>query len=268
VLVLSWFLLLAVPYAVIHELAPDAEDGAWGLVSFGLMLAILTPAAMLTARMMGRPAGSMSSVVGRIRWRWLATCVGVFLLSYAVAVGASFVIEVIAPTPDVPGARVEAWPGAATFFPQLALILVIVPFQAAGEEYAFRGTILQALGGWFRSPWIGIVITSVGFAAMHAPTEWVVWLALIATGGVTAWMTVRTGGLEAAIAQHAINNVVGFAADAATGGFGSWAADLNTDVPIVHTLITVAIMIITSAIIVRLAGRKTIANVVPDPPPA
>jgi membrane protease YdiL (CAAX protease family) len=48
--------------------------------------------------------------------------------------------------------------------------LLLVPFQAAAEEYLFRGWLLQAFGAFMRTPWPGILIGAAAFTALHAYT--------------------------------------------------------------------------------------------------
>src|SRR5690606_30694143 len=91
----------------------------------------------------------------------------------------------------------------------LALILLLVPFQAAAEEYVFRGVVVQAIGAWVRWLPVGALVSTAVFAALHIYDVWgLVDVAVFAIAAVIA--TWRTGGLEAAIALHAVNNVVAF----------------------------------------------------------
>ncbi|GAA2803779.1 CPBP family intramembrane glutamic endopeptidase [Nonomuraea dietziae] len=108
------------------------------------------------------------------------------------------------------------WKGWSGFLPALVVIVLLVPFQAAAEEYIFRGWLLQAFGAYIRSPWPGIVLGSAGFAALHAYTDWGI-LDVFSFGVLMGWLAVRTGGLEAPIAMHVVNNTLAFAISAARG---------------------------------------------------
>jgi membrane protease YdiL (CAAX protease family) len=90
------------------------------------------------------------------------------------------------------------------------LICVLVPFQAAGEEFAFRGLGMQAFGAWFRWPLVGILVPTVGFAFAHSYNAWGR-IDVAALGVSFAFLTWRTGGLEAGVVAHVVNNVVVFA---------------------------------------------------------
>ncbi len=90
-------------------------------------------------------------------------------------------------------------------------MVFLIPLQAAGEEYFFRGWIMQNVGSWFRNPMVGLVVgltvSVVSFSWAHgSPDVWVLGsLAVFAlTAGIATW---RTGGLEAGIVIHAVNNI-------------------------------------------------------------
>ncbi|MDA3642596.1 CPBP family intramembrane metalloprotease [Saccharopolyspora indica] len=172
-------------------------DFGYGFAAIGALLPLIA----LTVRWIGkRRPGSVSSVAGRLRWGWLLHCLGWALLAIGLAIGADL----------LRGADWDAaaWPGWPTFFAVLVLALALIPFQAAAEEYLCRGWLVQTISSWTRTPWPGVVISSLVFTGLHDHTEpWVLgemFLFAIAL----CWLTLRTGGLEAAIALHVVNNVV------------------------------------------------------------
>ena len=96
------------------------------------------------------------------------------------------------------------------FWAFLAVIVLTSPIQAAAEEIFFRGYLLQALGSLVARPWFGVVVSAVVFAFLHGTQNLPLFIdrlgfALLA--GLLAW---RTGGLEAGIAAHVINNVFAY----------------------------------------------------------
>ncbi|GAA0377818.1 hypothetical protein GCM10009530_30500 [Microbispora corallina] len=161
-----------------------------------------------------RLPGSLSSVALRFRWRWLGTCLVVALV--AVVLGQLVEGATLEATGEDPGYR---WAGWEAFLPPMIVILVLVPFQAAAEEYAFRGWILQSFGAYLRNPWPGILLGSVAFAALHGYTDWGI-AYVFGFGILMGWLAILTGGLEAPIALHATNNVVAFGVVAASGDMG------------------------------------------------
>jgi hypothetical protein len=105
----------------------------------------------------------------------------------------------------------------------LVIVVLMTPLQAAGEEYFFRGWIMQNVGAWFARPMVGLVasliVSAVAFSAAHlSPDPWVLGTiaCLAVASGIAAW---RTGGLEAGIAMHAVNNILTFFVVVVFGGW-------------------------------------------------
>lgn len=178
-------------------------DEEWSPVTnleLDLTLAAFIPVAVLAVAVAHRVRPRwVSSVVGGIRWRWLGRCLLVTAPVWVLYLAVGSVVD-----PVDPG-RPEHW------VLLLVMAVVVTPFQAAGEEYLFRGWLVQNVGGFFARPVAGLVVSTVVsavlFAAAHgSPDPWV--LLSIATLAVAACLANwRTGGLEAGIAMHVVNNV-------------------------------------------------------------
>nr|WP_239062522.1 CPBP family intramembrane glutamic endopeptidase [Streptomyces sp. SID13031] len=206
------------------------------------MLGILTPLVLLTVRLIQRrPAFSVASVLQKIRWRWLALCClpGLGYLILNIALGNAF--EALFPNvdtgPDV--ADDGSFVGWGRFVVPALVVLLLVPFQSAAEEFVFRGWLVQAVGAYgpdntdgkpfvrllkrlFRSPWPALVVSSVAFVFGHGYTGWA--MADIFLFAMTiGWLTIRTGGLETGIALHTVNNVIAFMIPAALGQLDTWS---------------------------------------------
>ena len=175
---------------------------------------IMIPAVILAMLTLGmRPTGRVWSVAGRIRWGLLGRLSLAALLAVVVMNVAGIAFE-IAMDPASLNETAEtsssgddfSWAAAWT---SLIIIVLLVPFQATAEEVVFRGLFMQVLGSWLKSPWFGIIIPAVGFALAHIYDVWGL-LAVGALGLVAGWLTWRTGGLEAAIAIHIVNNLIAF----------------------------------------------------------
>ena len=181
----------------------STEDPMWLLFLGFAGLALLIPAVLLTARwIQKRPFGSVSGVTGGLRWSWFGRC-----LPIAVAVlGAAFLTQVAWQSLTGETGEPGAFPGWGVYLRVLLLAVLIVPLQSAAEEYVFRGLLLQTLTAWFRTPWVAMVVTSVLFLLGHGYTDPLVWCELMLMAMVGCWLTVRTGGLEATIAMHVVNN--------------------------------------------------------------
>ncbi|MCP9970691.1 hypothetical protein LUX57_40550 [Actinomadura madurae] len=143
----------------------DTADLAFNLGALAMFLPVALAAAWVVQR---RRPGTLSSVAGRLRWRWLLACCGLAILFCAVSYGTS----IIAATGlDDQSSGDEHWVGWGRFLGPAIVIILLVPFQAAAEEYAFRGWMLQAVGACtletargragrafstvFRTPWPG-----------------------------------------------------------------------------------------------------------------
>ena len=271
------FLLLSIIAAVVFLagsfLSPDVFGGFDDLLALGEIdlsdpitfafavgsIALLLPAVILATLIMGpRPLGLLSSVAGRLRWNWLARCIPLALLVYGVVFGLSFLV-----IDPLSGAAPIAPVITSTTWVLIALALVLTPLQATAEEYVFRGYLMQTIGGWLKHPAWAILLPVPIFALGHLYDAW--GLLDVAIFGVTAaWLTWRTGGLEAAIVAHVINNTTLFV----LGAIG--LVDLNADTgsPI-GLLVTVVIMVAYSALVVRAANRSgllTTRTVLPPEP--
>lgn len=186
------------------EIAPGdpVKIGPWFFLGNNVALGLSIPLVMLMQwGIMGQRPGWISSIAGRLRWRWLSTCLGA---AAAVLLAIAGVEMALSPPGDL---QVREY---TTLL--IVGILVTTPFQAAGEEYLLRGMLTRLVGSYFRNPTLGWVIaaavSSVTFTWMHAAADW--WLnSFYLTFGLAAsWVTWRTGGLEAAIAIHVVNNLV------------------------------------------------------------
>ena len=117
-----------------------------GFIYLNLTLIVLIPASGLSIWMVhGIRPGFLSSVAGRIRWRWMLRCIAVILPLWAVyTLLGVMVVPFTSPRPD-------HWVAL------LVIVLLMTPLQAAGEEYFFRGWIMQNVGTWFARPVVGLI---------------------------------------------------------------------------------------------------------------
>jgi membrane protease YdiL (CAAX protease family) len=233
-----------------------------GLLGVNLSLAAFIPAVILglLAGHQLRP-GWLHSVVGRMRWSFLFWCLLIEVGVTAVILPLSAIVG-----GDVTGSATPTDPLTfAAWLPFAVVILLTTPLQAAGEEYGFRGYGIQALGAWVRNPWFAIVITSLLFAAAHGGQNLALFLNRFAFGMIAGWLTVRTGGLEAAIGIHVVNNLVvlliasaaGQLAPSLTPSAAPWGA----------TVLDVVGMLLYAVLALRLAKRKGLDRMTAVSPP-
>ncbi|MFC6878435.1 MULTISPECIES: CPBP family intramembrane glutamic endopeptidase [Actinomadura] len=251
----------------------DTADLAFNLLMLAVFLPVVLGAAWFVQR---RRPGTLSSVAGRLRWRWLAICCAPAIAFCVVSFGSSWLASlVVDDSSDSDG----SWVGWGGFLGPALVIVLLVPFQSAAEEYAFRGWILQAFGACtletrrgrvgrafsvvFRTPWPGIVVGAALFTSGHGYTGWGM-LDIFVFGALAGWLTVRTGGLEASIAMHVFNNLMAFLLPAAVGEL-----DIEQGgVPWQYVVADVLPMLLYAAGVLWLARRFKIQTVTADPAPA
>ncbi|CAL9643297.1 hypothetical protein SUDANB145_06390 [Streptomyces sp. enrichment culture] len=259
----GWLLLIVVVDTVAYGVGeasgrPERPDGS---VDFGPLpntvldlsfIALMLPMALLAARWADRrPAGSVSSVAGRLRWGWLTRCLALAVPACTVLLAASFLL----PAGEEESAAANEWVGLPTFLVSLAVLAVFVPLQAAAEEYVFRGWLMQAVGGFLRSPWCAVLPQAALFAAAHGwGTPWG-FADLLVFGLVAGWLTVRTGGLEAAVALHVLNNLMGFGLGAAVVD-GLKSEETAADLPWQMAAVDTATILLYAAAVLWLARRN------------
>lgn len=226
-----------------------------------LSIVVLIPAVFLGVLAVGpRPVGYLWSVTGRLRWRWLGLTALIASAVSIVTIGGSLVVTQIAEPADV-----NAPTGLDSHVVwAIVVVLLIVPFQSAAEEYLFRGYLMQLVGSWSRFAIVPIVVSTPLFVAGHAYELW----GLLDVGifGLTAAiLAIRTGGLEAGIAAHAANNVVLFILDALgmiAAGDDAGAGPLD----LVPTVISSILLVVLVEWAARRMGIRRTRDPIPVPP--
>jgi membrane protease YdiL (CAAX protease family) len=180
------------------------------ILSYAVIGAIL-PAIFIAARVWRRHGGEISSVAGRIRWKWLLLCAALAVLAFPLNAA---IVTLLTSTTDPASLEVTptdppaaGGPTTAATFATIALLLVLVPVQAATEEYLTRGWIVQLFGAYLRTPWVGVGVGALVFVLLHGESTIAGYGSLLIFALVLGWLVVRTGGLEAGIAFHAVWNV-------------------------------------------------------------
>lgn len=174
-------------------------------VNLTLASAIVFAALLMRVLHHLRPRWLMSVLPG-VRWRFLGVCAGLALVALVAQVLVSMVLPQDAAN-DIGGATN---PVDKQFVILAIVLLLTTPLQAMGEEYAFRGYLMQCFGSLARSPWVAIVVTSVLFALAHGVQNFPLFFDRFAFGLLAGFLVVRTGGLEAGIALHVLNNWIAF----------------------------------------------------------
>ncbi|WP_051433505.1 CPBP family intramembrane glutamic endopeptidase [Promicromonospora kroppenstedtii] len=256
---------------------PSSLTDAWfvspsGLLVTNLGLALGIPVALVATWAQARRGGLVSSVLGRVRWRLLLGGLGMsLLLLVPLTVGSSILVSRLGLAGDAGSGADDAglWPltPAAGWVALALVILLTTPLQAAGEEYFFRGWMSQWIGSLLRWRWLAVivpaVVSAVLFAMAHgAQSPWLFADRLV-FGLVASLLVWRTGGLEVAVALHAANNLLAFGLAIAYDGLAD--SLLITEVAPVEGVASISTTLITTAVLLWWAHRRTPALVVPDP---
>jgi uncharacterized protein len=260
-ILVGWILataVLVVPVMAVNGDGPD--EVSWStLLATNLSLASLIVLSILVARYLNRqPPGYLSSVRPGLRWRPLWIFVGVALAAEfaLLTVGALLPMEL---ADEVSGPASDA-----------ALLITVTlltsGLQAAGEEYFFRGYLMQAFGAMVRNPIFAVLLTSLLFTMAHGVWPWespALFADRFAFGVVAGWLVLRTGGLEAAIAIHAVNNIVTFIFAALTDSVSDSLG--ITDAPWSVVALDIAKFILFALVAIRIADRRKMERSAPVP---
>ena len=239
-----------------EELALDFENPVTFVVQ-NLWLAALIPIAGLATWIAhGVRPGFVSSVIGRFRWGWFAWCLVVTVPLWLAYIGVAALLDG-GDVFDTSG-RPQAWAVL------LLLTLLTTPLQAAGEEYLFRGWLMQQIGAWVRNTYaalaIAIMLSSVVFALAHTSLDPWILIDLGAFATAAVLLTWRTGGLEAAVALHVVNNVIVLVLSILTTGLADVYITSDTTSDPITAALSVTALTITSAVIWWLAGRRGVSQ--------
>lgn len=198
-----------------EEVTPTA------LAVVNIVLASAIPLTWLVSRTLhGLKPRWLASIAPRIRWKYLLACLGLSII----ALVASLVVALLLPTASAgePVGEVNDFTRTTRDF--LLVILLLTPLQAAGEEYLFRGYLTQAFGSLVRARQVSQVLAILGpallFALAHGfGQSWPVFFDRFAFGVVAGVLVIRTGGLEAGIAMHVVNNFLAYGLALSFGDF-------------------------------------------------
>ena len=171
-----------------------------GMLAVNLGIATLIPIAWALMGMIHqmRPRW-LSSVQPRIRWRYLFGCLAI----------AAVVLNGVMLLSTTVGDKLSIHQQSG-FWGFLLVIVLTSPIQAVAEEIFFRGYLLQALGSLVAKPWFGVIASSLVFALLHGTQNLPLFADRLAFGLLAGLLVWRTGGLEAGIAAHVINNVFAY----------------------------------------------------------
>jgi uncharacterized protein len=204
-------LVIVLPVVVAHVVPglamDDLADPAVLLVTNATLIVAIPWVWLAWVAAHGMRMGWSASVVAHLRRRLVVPFVLRALPTLGVGLAVSVLLGWLVDPGSVSGpVRNVGW--------LVPVVLLTTPLQSAAEEYFFRGYLSQAIAGWIRSPRVGAVVAAVVsaalFSAAHAPGDLPTFLDRFGFGLAASATVSLTGGLEAAIVLHAVNNVLVF----------------------------------------------------------
>ena len=231
------------------------------MLYLNLALGSLTLIAMLNVRVLHRLRPRwLSSVMPGMRWRFFAACLGLSV----VALGGSLLFGALLPQdPNDVGGEPHKLTGMLVA--TAIVVLLTTPLQALGEEYAFRGYLMQAFGSLTRSRVAAVLVTSLLFALAHGTQNFPLFFDRFAFGLMAGLVVVLVGGLEAGIALHVLNNIVAFGIAIF---FGNLDSALNVSEVSWWQLPTTVVQNGVYLVLVLLVARRMGLRRTTSPPPA
>ena len=106
----------------------------------------------------------------------------------------------------------------------LLAFIITSPFQAIAEEMFFRGYLMNVISGLSVNlpekarRWTSVVVSALIFALMHGTQNAWLFTDRFAFGLLAGWLVIVTGGIEAGVAAHVVNNLFAFGYAVFLGG--------------------------------------------------
>lgn len=153
----------------------------------------------------------LTSVRPGIRWGWFAASFGVSIATFVITIFLGGLLPSNGDADLVTGGLNDFTSTTRDF---LLVIVLLTPFQAIAEEYVFRGYLTQAFGSVTAQLWVSravaVVVPATLFALAHGAQDFPVFVDRLAFGLVAGILVIATGGLEAGMAYHVVNNLLAF----------------------------------------------------------
>ena len=222
----------------------------FSVVMFSL-IAMIPAALVAVAFGLRMGIGYFFSVEGRLRWKWQFISLGIALLIFSIFFIPMFLLDDI------------EWNPPSNLPLLIIMVLLLVPFQSAAEELGIRAITLQAFGSWIPHRWISLIVatlfSAVVFALAHGSLDPWILADLIVFSIAAVFLMWYTGGVEAAIALHAGNNVVIFLLEAIRGSSTALIDGDTTSTPL-GLLISAVIMGAVTAALAFTAKKMKLAR--------
>ena len=222
---------------VLDRNSAEFYQGLGVVIALGSVACMIPAVALAALIVKDRPFSSYSSSRGGFNW---GAYFKYLVVSFVVFGALMAVFSLVSPDTSGDGANKFTIVG-------FIVLAVLVLFQGAGEEYVFRGLIMQTIGSWTKLPVLAIVASSLLFAVAHSYNIYGI-IAVFVDGLVFAIIAWYTKGLEVSCAAHGAHNFLVLAMT----GFGFAGADSGG----IEALMQVIIMEVVFVAIVILIEKK------------
>lgn len=179
------------------------------LLTVNLSLIVGGLVALLAHRVLHRqPWSRMFSVLPRMRWKWWGLSLACTVPLFALYMGVGFLFDNSA----IQGSGDSSFTFDGTAVAYLLIIVLTTPFQAAAEEVMFRSYVPRVFGSWIPRVGgiVGVIVATILFTLAHGAADPWLWAYYAVFGLVMAALTHFSGGIEAPVVVHAVNNVTMF----------------------------------------------------------
>ena len=200
--------------------------------------------------------GWLVSVVGRFRWKWMGVALGIFAIGYAVEMIVELLIYGVVDY-GLTDLHLESY----TVF-MIVSILATTPFQCAAEEFQSRAFLPRIITAIVPFRIAGLILSalvpSVIFMYLHDAQD--PWLNLnyFCVALMMWWLAYRTGGIEASIALHFVNNFFSEWTLPFTDISGMFDRSEGTGSPVI--LIYIAVQLVLVLIVDWFARKKGVVR--------
>lgn len=201
--ILGWFLVIMLLMGVTELPGVFGQDAqgqvplVWQMLGLALILLVIWSCYRL-ARCLALPLWSKAI------WSWRS--LGLVLLAFAIKSAVAFLgqywLEHLGLADTANQAIINEQ------FTQMPILLTAQSALLApiAEELMYRGLIQKKLFGTY--PWLGLLVSSFIFAAMHVPTNLPSWFIYGSSGLIYGLLYMKTDKLVFPIALHMLNNAI------------------------------------------------------------
>ena len=135
---------------------------------------------------------------------------------------------------------------------RLVVLFSVAALPAVFEELAFRGVLQPLMIRVTGHAWIGIVLASVIFSAIHF--QFYGFLPRVLLGMLFGWLAYRSGSLIPGMAAHFVNNALAAVTLWLTGSMGEDLLDVTTPLILLSLVLTGALIWGLDRVIPRASG--------------